>query len=617
MGSLDARALAAFRAGRHSTLFRHLGAHLDARGCSFTVWAPGVRGVSVVGAFAPRGRRLHPRRGGIWTTRVPGAAAGHWYRYEVTTARGRIERRADPFATRLRDPSAPEAIVSAPRRRWRDGAWMRGRGARQAADRPLSIYEVHLGSWRRSAGGGFLDYRETARQLADYAAELGFTHVELLPLAEHPFYGSWGYQATGYFAPTARYGSPDDLMAAVETFHRAGIGVILDWVPSHFAGDRHGMARFGGRCLFEHPDRRKGHHPDWNSPVFNYESGAVRSFLLSSARWWLETFHIDGLRVDAVASMLYLDYSRAEGEWQPNENGGRENLAAVELLRSLSAMVRAELPGALLIAEESTAWPGVTRPPDRDGLGFDLKWDMGWMNDTLRYLGRDPIHRQHHHEDLTFRMLYATSEKFLLSLSHDEVVHLKGSLAAKMPGTESQRLAQLRLLLGYMWAQPGKKLLFMGGELGQGSEWRHDGELDWHLLAGAAHRGVQRWVGDLNRLLTAEPALHRRDFHRDGFAWVDADDRDRSLLSFLRFDEAGRPLLVVANFTPRLWRRCRFGVPAGGRWKSLLNSDDRRYGGGGHRLGHLVAHPRPRHGHDVSLELDVPPYGVVFARPLR
>ena len=616
MGSLDKRALAAFRAGRHSTLFEHLGAHPDANGCSFTVWAPGVQQVRVVGEFAPRGRRLEPRRGGLWTTRVRAARPGHWYRYEVTTARGRVERRADPFATRLRDPSAPEAIVHAPSRRWRDGAWMRARAARQAAAGPMSVYEVHLGSWRRSAGGGFLGYREAARRLAGYVSELGFTHVELLPLAEHPFYGSWGYQATGYFAPTSRYGSPDDLMAAVETLHRAGIGVILDWVPSHFAGDRHGLARFGGRSLFEHSDRRKGLHPDWKSPVFNYDSGEVRSFLLSSARWWLETFHIDGLRVDAVASMLYLDYSRAAGEWKPNEHGGRENLAAVELLRSLNAMVREHVPGTLVIAEESTAWPGVTAAPEEGGLGFDLKWDMGWMNDTLRYMRHDPIHRSHHHEDLTFRALYAWSERFLLALSHDEVVHLKGSLASKMPGTEAQRLAQLRLLLGYMWAQPGKKLLFMGGELGQWSEWNHDAELDWGLLADTAHRGLRRWVGDLNRLLTTQPALHQRDFDPAGFAWVDVDDRDRSLLSFLRFDEAGRPVLAIANFTPRLWRRRRFGVPATGRWKTLLTSDDRRYGGGGRRPGHLVASRRPAHGHDHSLQLDVPPYGAIFAGPV-
>ena len=616
MGSLDARALAAFTAGRHSTLFRHLGAHPDARGCVFTLWAPGARAVRVEGEFAPRGRRLRPRRGGIWTGRVPAAEVGHWYRFAVTTGRGGVQRRADPFATRLLDPSAPEAVVGRPRRRWRDGAWMRGRAARQAPDRPLAVYEAHLGSWRRAADGGFLGYREAARRLAAYAAGLGFTHVELLPLAEHPFYGSWGYQATGYFAPTSRYGSPEELMAAVETLHRAGLGVILDWVPSHFAGDRWALARFAGRALFEHPDRRKGHHPDWNSPVFNYESGAVRSFLLSSARWWLETFHFDGLRVDAVASMLYLDYSRNEGEWRPNKHGGRDNLAAVDFVRSLNEMVDAAFPGALVVAEESTAWPGVTRPAERGGLGFDLKWDMGWMNDTLGYMRRDPVHRSHHHQELTFRGLYADSEKFLLALSHDEVVHVKGSLASKMPGTEAKRLAQLRLLLGYMWALPGKKLLFMGGELGQGSEWSHDGELDWHLLARAPHRGVQRWVGDLNRLLAAEPALYQRDFEHGGFAWVDPDDSRRCLLSFLRFDAAGRPVLAIANFTPRLWRRCRFGVPAGGRWKTLLNSDDRRYGGGGRRLGHLAARPRPAHGRPSSIELDVPPYGMIFAAPV-
>jgi 1,4-alpha-glucan branching enzyme len=440
MGSLTAHELTAFAGGQHTTLYRRLGAHPDERGCSFALWAPEARAVRVVGEFAPRGRMLERRRGGVWTGRARAARLGHWYRYEVETQSGKIERRVDPFAISFRDPAAPEAVIFAPSRRWRDGAWMRARQARQAEDRPLSIYEVHLGSWRRSADNRFLGYRQAAKELAEHVLELGFTHVELLPLAEHPFYGSWGYQATGCFAPTARYGSPADLMAAIETFHRAGIGVILDWVPSHFAGDPHGLARFGGSCLFEHPDPSKGHHPDWKSPVFNYDSGEVRSFLLSSARWWLETFHVDGLRVDAVASMLYLDYSRAEDEWEPNEYGGRENLAALEFLRALNAMVDAEYPGALVIAEESTAWPGVTRPHYLGGLGFDLKWDMGWMNDTLRYMRRDPIHRGYHHNDLTFRMLYAFSERFLLSLSHDEVVHMKGSLAGKMPGTDDERL---------------------------------------------------------------------------------------------------------------------------------------------------------------------------------
>jgi 1,4-alpha-glucan branching enzyme len=608
--------LAVFADGRHSELYQVLGSHPDPRGCSFALWAPGARAVHVVGEFAPRGRALAKRRGGVWTGRVRGAKVGQWYRYAVTTQSGEIEQRIDPFAVSFCEPAAPEAIIDTPARRWRDGAWVRTRERRQAADRPLSIYEVHLGSWRRSSDGDFLGYRQAAKELAVYLSEMGFTHVEFLPLAEHPFYGSWGYQATGYFAPTARYGSPTDLMAAVETFHRAGIGVILDWVPSHFASDRHGLARFADQPLYENADRRKALHPDWNSPVFNHESGEVRSFLLSSARWWLETFHLDGLRVDAVASMLYLDYSRADGEWEPNQYGGREDLAALEFLRSLNAMVKAEFPGALVIAEESTAWPGVTRPHYLGGLGFDLKWDMGWMNDTLRYLQRDPIYRRHHHHDLTFRMLYAFSERFLLSLSHDEVVHLKGSLAGKMPGTDEEQLAQLRLLLGYMWAQPGKKLLFMGGEIGQQSEWAHDGELDWKLLRKAPHRGVKRWVEDLNALLVSEPALHQRDFDPEGFSWVDVDDSARSLLSFLRFDGAGRPLLVVANFTPQAWPRCRFGVPVKGRWKTLLNSDARRYGGGGARPGRLFAEPRSEHGFEFSLELDVPPFGLVFAGPI-
>jgi 1,4-alpha-glucan branching enzyme len=617
MGALTARSLRAFAAGHHSTLYRALGAHADADGCVFSVWAPRARGVRVIGEFAQRGRALRRRHGGIWTGRVDSARPGHWYRFEIADAHGIESSHSDPFAVSYREAASAEVIIGTPqRRRWQDGAWMRSRQQRQAPDRPISVYEVHLGSWRRDAEGGFLGYREIARELAAYAGELGFSHVELLPLTEHPFYGSWGYQATGYFAPTMRYGSPEDLMAAVEILHRAGIGVILDWVPSHFASDEHGLAKFDGEPLFEHPDRRKGFHPDWNSAVFNYESGEVRSFLLSSARWWLETFHIDGLRVDAVASLLYLDYSRADGEWVPNEYGGRENLAALEFLRSLNGMIHETFPGVLVVAEESTAWPGVTRQHYLGGLGFDLKWDMGWMNDTLRYMRREPVHRSFHHNDLTFRMLYAFSERFLLSLSHDEVVHMKGSLAAKMPGPDEEKLAQLRLLLGYMWAQPGKKLLFMGGELGQWSEWDHDGELDWELLTVRSHRGIGRWVADLNAALRSEPALHARDFDSAGFSWVDADDNDRSLLSFLRHDEAGRPVLVLLNFTPVTRSTCRFGVPVKGRWRVLLNSDDRRYGGSGMRLGHLVARERPEHGYEHSVELDVPPFAAVFCVPV-
>jgi 1,4-alpha-glucan branching enzyme len=603
--------------GRHSWHSRARGAHADADGCVFSVWAPRARSVRVTGEFTRRGRALQRRRGGIWTGRIDGARPGHWYRLEIVDARGVESSHADPFAVSFREAASSEAIIAMPlRRRWRDGEWMRSRARRQAPDRPISIYEVHLGSWRRGVDGGFLGYRQIARELAAYVSDLGFSHVEIMPLVEHPFYGSWGYQATGYFAPTVRHGSPEDLMAAVEIFHRAGIGVILDWVPSHFASDEHGLACFDGEPLFEHPDRRKGFHPDWNSAVFNYESGEVRSFLLSSARWWLETFHVDGLRVDAVASMLYLDYSRADGEWVPNEHGGRENLAALEFLRSLNAMIHETFPGVLVVAEESTAWPGVTRQHYLGGLGFDLKWDMGWMNDTLRYMRREPVHRSFHHNDLTFRMLYAFSERFLLSLSHDEVVHMKGSLAGKMPGTDEEKLAQLRLLLGYMWAQPGKKLLFMGGELGQWSEWDHDGQLDWELLRFKSHRGITRWVADLNAALRGEPALHRRDFDPAGFSWIDADDNDRSLLSFLRHDTEGRPVLVVLNFTPVTWSSCRFGVPVEGRWRVLLNSDDRRYGGHGLKLGHLVAREGPEHGYEHSVELDVPPFAAVFCVPV-
>jgi len=616
MSLLTAEELAAFADGQHSTLYCVLGSHPDPGGCSFALWAPEARAVRVVGEFAPRGQALNKRRSGVWTGRVRSARTGQWYRYEVTTQRGEIEQRVDPFAISFRDPAAPEAIISAPARRWQDGAWMRTRERRQAADRPLSIYEVHLGSWRRSANGDFLGYRQAARELAEHVAEMGFTHVEFLPLSEHPFYGSWGYQATGFFAPTARYGSPTDLMAAVDTFHRAGIGVILDWVPSHFASDHHGLARFTGQALFEHDDPRKGFHPDWNSPVFNHEVGEVKSFLLSSARWWLERFHLDGLRVDAVASMLYLDYSRADGEWEPNQYGGRENLAALEFLRALNAMVKAEFPGALVIAEESTAWPGVTRPHYLGGLGFDLKWDMGWMNDTLRYMAKDPVYRRYQHDLLTFGLLYAFTENFCLPLSHDEVVHGKGSLLDQMPGDMWQRFANLRLLYSYMWTHPGKKLLFMGGELAQWNEWNCEADLQWDLLEWDTHRGVQRLVADLNQVYRNEPSLHEVEFQAEGFEWVDCMSREDSVLCYMR--KAKRPedyVLICCNFTPVVRRDYRVGMPQEGRYATIFNSDSHHYGGS--NVGGEAVHsePVPHHGRPCSAPVTLPPLGVLILKP--
>ena len=482
----------------------------------------------------------------------------------------------------------------------------------------MSIYEVHLGSWRRvpEDGGRSLTYRELGVQLAEYATHMGFTHVQLLPVMEHPFYGSWGYQTTGYFAPTARYGTPDDFKAMVDTLHQAGIGVLLDWVPSHFPTDAHALAEFDGTHLFEHADPKQGFHPDWKSAIFNYDRHEVRSFLQSSARYWCDTFHADGLRVDAVASMLYLDYSRADGEWVPNRHGGRENLGAIEALRQINEAVYRDCPGVHTIAEESTSWPMVSRPTDAGGLGFGFKWDMGWMHDTLSYFARDPIHRRHHQQDLTFRMLYAFGENFVLPLSHDEVVHGKGSILARMPGDDWQRFANLRALYGYMYGQPGKKLLFMGCEFGQVREWSHERSLDWHLTEDPKHAGVQRWVADLNRLHRSVPALHERDCDVDGFAWVDFADAEASVFTFLRHAVEGQPVLVVCNFTPVPRHNYRVGVPTGGWWKELANSDAQEYGGSGMgNGGRACAGDEDAHGHPHALELCLPPLSVLFLTP--
>jgi 1,4-alpha-glucan branching enzyme len=538
------------------------------------------------------------------------------YKYHVRSRmNGYAVDKADPVAFRQEPPPRTGSVVWDLAYAWSDGEWMRQRGERNSVARPLSIYEVHAGSWRRvpEEGNRPLGYRELAGPLADYVQEMGFTHVELLPLTEHPFYGSWGYQTTGYFAPTSRYGSPQDLMFLVDALHQRAIGVILDWVPSHFPADEHGLAYFDGTHLFEHADRRKGHHPDWDSFIFNYGRHEVRSFLMSSAFFWLDAYHADGLRVDAVASMLYLDYSRRPGEWIPNAHGGRENLEAIDFLRRFNEDVYREYPDVQTIAEESTAWPMVSRPLYVGGLGFGLKWDMGWMHDTLEYMRHDPIHRRFHHDKLTFRTVYAHSESFVLPLSHDEVVHGKGSLLDKMPGEDRERFANLRLLLGYMYAQPGKKLLFMGGEFGQGREWNHDASLDWHLLDVDRHAGVRNWVRDLNRFYRDEPAMHELDVEPGGFEWVDCNDAENSVLSLLRKGRDGRLVLAVFNFTPVARSGYRLGVPRAGRWTERLNSDAPAYGGAGlGNLGGVEAEPAPAHGRPSSLALTLPGLSAVF-----
>jgi 1,4-alpha-glucan branching enzyme len=573
-----------------------------------------------MGDFNGWDKARHPLRllgaSGIWQGFVPGLGPGAVYKYHVRSRmNGYAVDKADPVAFRQEPPPRTGSVVWDLAYAWSDGEWMRQRGERNSVARPLSIYEVHAGSWRRvpEERNRPLGYRELAGPLADYVQEMGFTHVELLPLMEHPFYGSWGYQTTGYFAPTSRYGSPQDLMFLVDSLHQRGIGVILDWVPSHFPADEHGLAYFDGTHLFEHADRRKGHHPDWDSFIFNYGRHEVRSFLMSSAFFWLDAYHADGLRVDAVASMLYLDYSRKPGEWIPNAHGGRENLEAIDFLRRFNEDVYREHPDVQTFAEESTAWPMVSRPVYVGGLGFGLKWDMGWMHDTLEYMRHDPIHRRFHHDKLTFRTMYAGSESFVLPLSHDEVVHGKGSLLDKMPGEDRQRFANLRLLLGYMYAQPGKKLLFMGGEFGQGREWNHDASLDWHLLDVDRHAGVRNWVRDLNRFYRDEPAMHELDVEPGGFEWVDCNDAENSVLSLLRKGRDGRLVLAVFNFTPVARSGYRLGVPRAGRWTERLNSDAPAYGGAGlGNLGGVEAEPAPAHGRPSSLALTLPGLSAVF-----
>jgi 1,4-alpha-glucan branching enzyme len=624
LGDID---LHLFNEGRHFGLGETFGAQAmtvdGVPGVRFAVWAPGARRVAVVGDFNAWDARRHAMRvrypAGVWELFVPRLSPGERYKYDIIGPDGvRLPLKADPVARQTEPPPATASVVGDPRpHRWHDSAWMTARGERQLPSAPISIHEVHLDSWFR--GGRAVTetaWDEAARRLVPYVVEMGFTHVELLPITEYPFGGSWGYQPLGLFAPSGRFGPPDAFARFVDAAHAAGIGVILDWVPAHFPTDPHGLARFDGTALYEHLDPREGFHRDWNTLIYNFGRREVQGFLIASALFWLEHFHVDGLRVDAVASMLYRDYSRREGEWIPNVYGGRENLEAVGFLRHLNAVVAERCPGAITIAEESTAWPGVTNSIEHGGLGFSYKWNMGWMHDTLRYMARDPIHRPFHHDDITFGLLYAFSERFILPLSHDEVVHGKGSLLGKMPGDRWQRFANLRAYLAFMWAHPGKKLLFMGSEIAQEAEWSHDGQIDWHLLDQPPHAGVQRLVRDLNRVYLAEPALHRLDADYHGFRWIIGDDRANSVFGFLRTGGDDAPLvLAVCNMTPVPRHGYRIGVPRAGRWRELLNSDSSLYGGSnaGNR-GAVETSGAAAHGEAQSLELMLPPLSTLLLR---
>ena len=611
-----------FNQGTHRRLGEKFGAHRVEGGVHFAVWAPSAREVSVIGDwnFWQRDADRLQERGvsGVWEAVVEHAKPGQVYKFAITTREGAVLEKADPFASFCEVPPKTGSVVWDLDYEWQDGAWMDGRRARQSLQAPISVYEVHLGSWRRSPERpkDLLSYEEIAPPLIDHVQRCGFTHVELLPVMEHPFYGSWGYQTTGYFAPTSRYGTPQQLMALIDALHQAGIGVILDWVPSHFPSDAFSLASFDGTHLFEHADPRRGIHPDWNSLVFNYGRHEVRSFLASSADHWLRTYHADGLRVDAVASMLYLDYSRKEGEWVPNAYGGREDLDAISFLRQLNAGAYHDHPDIQTVAEESTAWGGVSRPVEMGGLGFGFKWDMGWMHDTLRYFEDDPVYRRYHHGELTFRAVYAFTENFMLPLSHDEVVHGKGSLLAKMPGDDWQQRANLRLLYGYQYGVPGKKLLFMGSELGDWREWSHEEGLHWELLDDERHAGICRWIRDLNELYRAEPALHELDADPAGFEWVQHEEAEISVVSFLRRSSTAEAMLVVCNFTPVPRHNLLVGVPTGGFWRERLNSDAVDYGGSGvGNQGGVEAQPVPSHGRPRTLTLTAPPLACVYLSP--
>jgi len=608
-----------FNEGTHLRLWEKLGAHLVPGGVMFAVWAPNAERVSVIGDFNDWNYDSHPlqahEQSGIWEGFIPGLEKGTVYKYHIVSKfNGYRVDKADPVGFRHETPPQTASVVWDLAYEWNDADWMAQRKERNGFNAPMSTYEVHLGSWRRTDDNQSLSYRDIADPLVDYVTKMNFTHIELMPVMEHPFYGSWGYQCTGYFAPTSRYGSPQDLKYLIDRLHQANIGVILDWVPSHFPSDEHALSYFDGTYLYEHADPRKGFHPDWNSLIFNYGRREVCSFLASSAIYWLDEYHADGLRVDAVASMLYLDYSRKQGEWIPNEFGGRENLESIAFLRRLNEDVYKHHPDVQVIAEESTAWPMVSRPLYVGGLGFGLKWDMGWMHDTLRYFSKDAVHRRFHHNDLTFRMMYAFTENFVLPLSHDEVVHGKGSLIQKMSGDEWRKFANLRLMFAHMYAQPGKKLMFMGGEIAQWKEWNHDAQLDWDLLDDERHATLQRWVEDLNKFYRDTPPMHELDLDPAGFEWIDCCDTENNVISLMRRGKSEETLVVaVLNFTPVPRYNYQIGVPRGGHWREALNSDADIYGGSAQgNMGGLEAAPIPLHGRKWSITLTIPPLGAVF-----
>jgi 1,4-alpha-glucan branching enzyme len=616
-----------FGKGDERKIYEKLGAQLrtidGVAGASFAVWAPNAQRISVVGDFNHWDGRAHPMRmlgsSGVWELFIPGIAEGEHYKYEVRYKSGQIGLKTDPYGFYFETPPKNASIVwSNQKFTWTDDAWMQKRRKTDALRSPLSIYEVHIGSWRKKEIGESLSYRELAVPLIDYVKKMGFTHVEFLPIAEHAFYPSWGYQVTGFFAPTSRYGAPEDLQFLINALHEAGIGVLIDWVPAHFPRDDWALARFDGTALYEHEDPRKGAHQDWGTLIFNYGRHEVSNFLLANALFWCDRFHVDGLRVDAVASMLYLDYSRKEGEWIPNQYGGRENLEAIEFLRKFNHITHTEFPGVITIAEESTAWPQVTRPPYLGGLGFSYKWNMGWMHDTLNYFSRNPVHRKYHQNDLTFAMLYHHHENFILPLSHDEVVHGKGSLLGRMQGDDWQRFANLRILLGYQWSFPGKILLFMGGEFGQSGEWNANSELDWWLLeAGPYHRGLQQFVQDLNKLYQNEPGLWEADYDPSGFYWIDCTDSRNSVLSFVRQSARDKdPLAIILNLTPVPRLKYRIGLPRHGRWSEALNSDSSVYGGGNMgNMGGVFAGEQKCHNQPFSAEMTLPPLSIIIFKP--
>lgn len=618
IGELD---LHLIREGRHEELWRALGAHVrpagDVPGTAFTVWAPNARAVQVVGSFNGWNGRLHAMRSlgasGVWELFVPGIGDGETYKFRILGADGAWREKADPMARFAEVPPATGSIVTSSDFEWSDEHWLAERASHDAVASQVSVYELHLASWRPGLG-----YVELATELTEYVSDMGFTHVEFMPLAEHPFGGSWGYQVTGYYAPTSRLGSPDELRHLIDTLHRAGIGVIMDWVPAHFPKDEWALARFDGTTLYEHADPRRGEHPDWGTLIFDTGRNEVRNFLVANACYWLEEFHVDGLRVDAVASMLYRDYSREEGQWLPNQHGGREDLENIAFLQETTATAYKRAPGIMMIAEESTSFPGVTRPTETGGLGFGFKWNMGWMHDTLEYIGQDPIHRQYHHGEMTFSMVYQYSENFVLPLSHDEVVHGKGSLLRKAPGDDWQQAATLRAYLAFQWMHPGKQLVFMGIEFAQGTEWSEESGLPWWLLEYPLHGGAQQLVRDLNALQAEFPALYQRDQDPGGFEWLIGDDAGHNALSFVRRDQSGDPVVVVLNFSTEPWHEYRIPLPEGGSWLEVMNTDAPVYGGSGvGNLGRVQAEQLPQHGREHSVRLSVPPLAAVVLVPER